>query len=223
MVPFLVECCYDAKGGLEPSLTDTKTLINVGFIGRVADAISNREEMIVIYSLTFLLGLIVAPLMAHIRGWKPAALFFAAAVIYGIFGAASLAQIQIGLSQIKQTGPAYHDTYYVVSHGYFIANIGIAMAVFGVITWVQTRFGAMRYPALTNILFWVLHIALIGSTAFQGPLAFVVPKPRRYIDFPEFMETYALINAWSGFLSQTALLGLLGLLLWSIMAKWLVR
>ncbi|CTQ48956.1 Cytochrome c oxidase subunit 1 [Jannaschia donghaensis] len=179
--------------------------------------------MIVIYSLVSLFGLIFAPLLAHLRGWKPAALFFAAAVVYGAFGAASFAQVQFVPSQIKQTEPAYHDTYYVVSHGYFTLNLGIAMAVFGAITWVQTRCGAMRYPTLTKILFWVLHIALIGSTAFQGALAFILPDRRRYIDYPELMETYVLTSLWSGFLSQMALLGLLGLLLWSILERWLGR
>jgi heme/copper-type cytochrome/quinol oxidase subunit 1 len=179
--------------------------------------------VIVIYSLTFLFSLICAPLLAHLRGWKPAALFFAAAVVYAAFGVASFAHIQIALSQVKQTEPAYRDTYYVVSHGHFSMNMGIGMAVYGVITWVQTRFGAMKYPTLTKILFWIFHIALIGSTAFQGALAFVLPKPRRYVDYPEIIETYILITSWSGFLSQTALVGLLGLLLWSIMAKWLVR
>lgn len=172
------------------------------------------------YSVVFLACLILAPLVAHIRGWKPAALFFAVAAVYAVFGAVSFAQIQIVLSQIREAEPAYHDTYYVVSHGHFLVNIGIAMAVLGTITWVQTRFGAMRYPTLTKILFWVLHIALMASTSFQGALAFLLPKPRRYIDYPEFMETYVLISAWSGFLSQVALLGLLILLIWSIIAKW---
>jgi len=177
--------------------------------------------LIVIYSITLLFGLIFAPLLAHLRGWKPAALFFTVAAVYAASGAISFAQIQIALSQIREAEPAYHDTYYVVSHGHFLVNIGIAMAVFGTITWVQTRFGAMRYPALTKFLFWILHIALIGSTSFQGVIAFILPKPRGYIDYPELMETYILISSWSGFLSQTALLGLLGLLLWSIIAKWL--
>lgn len=172
------------------------------------------------YSVVFLACLILAPLIAHIRGWKPAALFFAVAAVYAVFGAVSFAQIQIVLSQVREAEPAYHDTYYVVSHGHFLVNIGIAMAVFAGITWAQTRFGAMRYPTLTKILFWIPHIALIGSTSFQGALAFILPKPRRYIDYPEFMEPYVLISAWSGFLSQTALLGLLSLLIWSIIAKW---
>ena len=172
------------------------------------------------YSVVFIACLILVPLVAHIRGWKPAALFFAVAAVYAVFGAVSFAQIQIVLSQVREAEPAYHDTYYVVSHGHFLVNIGIAMAVFGTITWVQTRFGAMRYPTLTKILFWVLHITLMASTSFQGALAFILPKPRRYIDYPEFMETYVLISAWSGFLSQVALIGLLILLIWSIIAKW---
>ena len=176
-----------------------------------------------IYSVTLLFCLILAPLLAHLRGWKPAALFFAVAAVYAVFGAVSFAKIQIALSQVREAEPAYHNTYYVVSHGHFLLNIGIAMAVFGAITWIQTRFRAMRYPTLTKILFWVLHVALIGSTSFQGALAFILPKPRRYIDYPEFMETYVLISAWSGFLSQAALIGLLCLLLWSITAKWLER
>ncbi|MFV1728279.1 cbb3-type cytochrome c oxidase subunit I [Phaeobacter sp. JH20_02] len=188
----------------------------------MAHGLKIPERLIVIYSVTLLFGLMLAPLLAHFRGRKPAGLFFAVAAIYAVFGAVSFAQIQIALSQVREAEPAYHDTYYVVSHGYFLVNIGIAMAVFGAITWVQTRFGAMRYPALTKLLFWILHIALIGSTSFQGVLAFILPKPRRYIDYPELMETYVLISSWSGFLSQAALLGLLCLLLWSITAKWLL-
>ena len=90
-----------------------------------------------IYSLFYLVVLILVPLLAYLREWKPAALFFAASVVYIAFGAASFAQIQINLSQIKQTEPAFHDTYYVVSHGHVSLNMGIGMAFYGVITWVQ--------------------------------------------------------------------------------------
>lgn len=176
-----------------------------------------------IYSAVLLLCLILAPLLASIRGWTPATLFLAVAAVYAVFGAFSFAQIQIALSQLREAEPAYHDTYYVVSRGHFLWNIGIAMAVFGAITWIQTRFGAMLHPSLTKNLFWVLHVALIGSTSFQGVLTFVLPTPRRYTDYPDFMETYVQISAWSGFLSQVALIGLLCLLLWSIVAKWLAR
>lgn len=189
----------------------------------VAHGLKTPERLIVIYSVTLLFGLMLAPLLAHFRGRKPAGLFFAVAAVYAVFGTVSFAQIQIALSQVRQAEPAYHDSYYVVSRSYFLANIGITMAVLGAITWVQTRFGAMRYPSLTKVLFWLLHIGLIGSTSFQGVLAFVPPKPRIYIDDPELVETYILISSWLGLLSKAALLGLLCLLLWSIAAKWLLK
>jgi heme/copper-type cytochrome/quinol oxidase subunit 1 len=97
------------------------------------------------------------------------------------------------------------------------------MAVFGAITWVQARFGAMLYPTLTKILFWVLHIALMGITSFQAVFAFLQLKPLRYIDYAKFLKTHVVIISWSGPLSHAALLGLLCLLLWSIMAKRLLR
>lgn len=174
-------------------------------------------------SATFLFCLIIAPLLANLRGWTPAALLFSVAAIYALLGAVSFTQIQNVLSQFREAEPAYHDTYYVVSPGHFFSDVGIAMAIFGAITWTQTRFGAMRHPTLTKALFWVLHIALIGSTSFQGVLAFILPKPQSYLDYPEVMETYVLISAWSGFLSLAALAGLLCLLLWSVTAKLLGR
>lgn len=177
----------------------------------------------VTYTVTFLFALIIAPLLAHLRSWKPSALFFAVAAVYAVFGAVSFAQLQLALSQTREAEPAYRDTYYVVSHGHYLMNMGVAMSVYGAITWVQTRFGAMRYPATTKLLFWILHIALIVSSSFQGVLAFILPTPRRYIDYPEFMETYILVSSWAGLLSQAALGGLLCLLLWSIIAKWLLR
>lgn len=181
------------------------------------------ERIVLVYPTLLLLCLIIAPLLASIRGWKPAALFFAVAAVYAVFGAVNFAQIQIVLRRLQEAEPAYHDTYYVVSHGHFLWTIGIAMTVFGSITWIQTRFGAMLYPSLTKFLFWVLHVALIGGTSLQGVLAFFLPRPRRYIDYPDFMQTYVQISAWSEFLSQGALVGLLCSLLWSILAKWLAR
>ena len=94
--------------------------------------------------MTFLFALILAPLLVHLRGWKPAALFFAVATVYAVFGAVGFAQVQIVLSQVRDTESAYRDTYYVVHHGQFLINLGAVMAILGAITWVQTRFDAMR-------------------------------------------------------------------------------
>ncbi|MCH2075853.1 MAG: hypothetical protein MK180_03050 [Rhodobacteraceae bacterium] len=174
-----------------------------------------------IYNATFLFCLIVAPLVVNLRGWSPAALFLAAAAVYILFGSVSFAQTQLVLSQIRDAEPAYYDTYYVVGDGNFLWSI--VMAACGAITWIQTRFGAMRHPDLTKILFWILHVSLIGSTFLPSLLFVVPPKPRRYIDYQEVMETYASVSAWSGIMSKAALVALLCLLLWSVTAGWFTR
>lgn len=169
-----------------------------------------------VYSIIFLLALILAPLWGQLRGYKPAALFFVVATVYAIFAAISLAQIQIVLRQMRNADPAYHDTYYVVSHDHSLVNIGILMVVLGAITWGQTRFGAMRYSALTKALFWALHISLIGNIAIQALLAFSLPTSPRFIDPPTYIKAVVLI----GSLWPAALFGLFCLLLWSILVKW---
>lgn len=186
----------------------------------LAHRAKSPEQSVLIFSAIYLISLILAPLLASIRGWAPAALFFAVAAIYTVFGAVSVVQIQIALSQVQEPEPAIHDTYYLMSHGHFMRTTGIVMAILGTITWIQTRFGAMLYPTLTKILFWVLYIAVFGSTSFDTVIDFVLPTPRRYIDDPDFMQTYFQIKVWSALLSQVALIGLLCLLLWSIVAKW---
>lgn len=172
-----------------------------------------------VFSVILLVGLILAPLLAHLRGWGPAGLFCAAAIVYAVLGASSIAQVHVFLSQIQKPESALHDTYYVVSHGNFLILNGVVMAVLGAITWVQTRFGLMTYPRLTKALFWVFHIAMMGGSVVQTVLAFLLPVPRRYIDYAEFIQTVTLINTSSGLLSGAALLGLLGLLAWSVIAK----
>ncbi|MDP5217139.1 cbb3-type cytochrome c oxidase subunit I [Ruegeria sp. 2205SS24-7] len=174
----------------------------------------------VVYSFIFLASLILAPLLVQIRGWMPAALFFTAAIVYAIFGVVGFATAQIVLSQVQESEPAHYGSYYVVSHSHFAMSLGIAMALLGAITWVQTRFGAMRHPKLTKVLFWFLHIALIVGNSFQSVLAFILPAPRRYTDYPEFFETYVLVSSWSGITASASVLGLVGLLIWSAIATW---
>ncbi|AAV97112.1 hypothetical protein KQ247_11790 [Ruegeria pomeroyi] len=174
-----------------------------------------------VQSIFFLFCLILAPLVAHLRQWSPTALFAVATLVYAAFGGANFVSTQIVLSNIRETEPAYRDTYYVVNRGYVSLNLGLAMAVFAVLTWLQTRFGAMLYPKITKALFWLLHLGLIGGSAFSTMLVFLLPKPRRFIDYPEFMETFILVGSWATLISSIAVLGLLGLLVWSSALTWL--
>lgn len=172
------------------------------------------------HSVLFLACLILAPLLAHLRGWSPAALFAVATLVYVIFGGTSSIGTQLVLNNSRDTEPAYRDTYYVVSRGYVSLNLGLTMAFFATITWLQNRFGAMLYPKTTKALFWLIHLGLIGATAFSTVLAFFLPKPHRYIDYHEYMQVFVSVGAWASIFSSIAALGLLGLLVWSSFFAW---
>lgn len=167
------------------------------------------------YALVFLAGLILAPLIAQLRGGAPASLFFAAAAVHLAGGVFSFVQMEEVLRQVPEAAPAIHDTYYIVHTHRYTMMIGAVLAVIGAIIWAQTRFGAMRYPAVTKALFWLLHGGTAVSTAFQSPLAALLPVPRQFTDITTW-ETVGASRLAASLLASLALLGLLALLLWSV-------
>jgi hypothetical protein len=176
----------------------------------------------VAYSIFFLVCLILAPLVTHLRQCPPAALFAVAALVYFAFGGVGLINAQIILSNIQKPESQYQYTHNVLYRGHGSINLGLTMAFFAALTWLQTCFGRMLYPKITKAFFWLFHLGLIGSSAYARALAFFFPKPRRYIDYPEIMETFILVSSWASFVTTIAVLSLLGLLVWSSMLAWWV-
>lgn len=164
--------------------------------------------------------LIVVPLAAHIRQWKPAALFAVSASVYAIFGSVNFINTQVILSNIGGSEPQLHDTYFVVNPGSTSLNHGLIMAIFASLTWLQTRFGAMRFPRATRALFWPFHLGLIGASSSAIVLVLLLPKPRSYIDYPEYIEVINRFSSWALLCSAIACLALTGLLIWSIALRW---
>ncbi|MCT4610778.1 MAG: hypothetical protein N4A70_16425 [Pelagimonas sp.] len=169
------------------------------------------------FSLVILMALILAPLLVQLRNWAPAALFFAVAAVYLLFGAVHWVQMQIAFNQVHEAASAHQDTYYVVGHGYDLMNLGVAMAMSGAITWLQTHFGAMRYPALTKGLFWVLHVGLILGAGLLSQFFALTTQIHRL--FRRHGNLWS-VSAVSAVLSSAAILGLMALLMWSNAAKW---
>lgn len=161
--------------------------------------------------------MIVLPLLCHLRKWTPAALFFTAALTYllcGAIGFVSIKSVVLGNAQ---------DTYYVVNRGHILLNLAIVMAFFAVLTWLQTYFGAMLYPSATKALFWLLHIGLIGASLFATLIVFVWPQPRRYIDYPEYMDMLANVSSWTTRICAIAGIGLIVLFLVSAVQTRIAR
>lgn len=175
------------------------------------------------YSMSFLTCAILAPLLAHLRHWKPASLFAVAALVYAIFGSISFAHVQFVLSKIQEAEPQARDTYYVVNRGHVSLSLGIIMAFFAGVTWLQTRLGAMLYPRTTKTIFWLLHLGTIGASSFSTILTSIIAPPRRYIEYSEYLATFNLVSTWASFASSIAVLLLIGTLLWSAFVTWRLR
>ena len=165
-------------------------------------------------SIVILACAITAPLLAHLRQWQPAALFAVAALVYAIGGIAVLV-----LSNIQEAEPqSFRATFEVVARAHFFLNLSIFMAFIAAITWLQTRFGAMLYPRMTKILFWMLQLGVIGES-----LALYITPPGQRVGYSEYLETFSLVGKWASFSSSAAWLGLIGLLLWSWFQTWRAR
>ena len=188
------------------------------------NCISKWKEQRHLDQTVFLIAcLIVFPLAVHIRQWQPAALFAVTALVYVIFGSVSFINTQIIRSIIGGSETQLHDTYYVVNSGSTSLNYGLLLAFFAAITWLQTRLGAMRFPRATRAFFWPLNFGLIGASSSAIVLEILLPKPRSYLDYPEYIEAINGIISWSLICGAIACLALTGLLIWSIALRWKVE
>jgi heme/copper-type cytochrome/quinol oxidase subunit 1 len=181
-----------------------------------------KEQRYLNQTVFFIACLIIVPLAVHIRQWRPAALFAVTALVYAIFGSVNFINTQIILSSIAESEPQLHDTYYVVNPGSTSLNHGLIMAFFAALTWLQTRLGAMRFPRATRAFFWPLHLGLIGASSSAIVHTFLLPKPQRYIDYPEYIEAINRITSWALICGAVACLALTVLLIWSIALRWKV-
>lgn len=167
-----------------------------------------------------LICLIVAPLFAHIRRWKPQALFAIAALIYGGLGIAPNIETQIVLSDPRGLAAHDADTYYTVTTAGLSLVFALIMTTCALVTWFQVKFGAMRFPRITNLLFWLLHISLICSNWPHLISLLNLSKPTRYIEYSVAFETVNQISTLGMLVALLSLLSLLLLLVWSVASSW---
>ncbi len=165
-------------------------------------------------TLTFLFVVITPPLIAHFRHPAKAMLFMSAAVGYGCFAVGMQA---FGVpSSIKVGLPEYslNSMFYLNGHGLTLMQIVNVMLLCGAVIWFQERLGAMYFPSLTKLSFWLLHLCQATSVGSFLALT-ILPSPRRYIDHPVAIDSFLMAEAASFYLSCVAALGLLGLVILS--------
>lgn len=175
------------------------------------------------FEIIFLISAVLLPLVGNLKWRHPHALFLAASVPFLVFGIIQATETGIPLSQSPQIDRAYDDTYYVVAKGNYWRNLGFVMLALFAVTWLQGRFGAMRYPKLTVILFWMLHLGLLVIVGLPEIFHTFALMPRRYVDYP---DVFRVLNFWSTLASVVAgvsLLALVSLLIFSCFETWKSR
>ncbi|MGO4855260.1 hypothetical protein ACEN2S_20830 [Phaeovulum sp. W22_SRMD_FR3] len=169
---------------------------------------------------------VLAPLLAYLRGWPPAALFAVAATVYAILSGMSIVGAQLDLGDMLLGKSVYHDSYYTVGPGHTLLDLGVVMALFAVVTWLQSRLGAMIYPKATKALFWLLHLGMLGANTMSAVVMLFLPTSQGVEGFSELVRVTTLTNSWVKLLSSIVALsfvGLLGLFLWSSNLAWRAR
>jgi len=167
-------------------------------------------------SILFIYIQILTPAIAYRRAWSPTTLFATAMLGYAICGCAGLLETKFAFGIATSTEQAFRDSYHVWSRAHLWLNLGLVMALLAAISWLQTRFGAMLYPGITKVLFWLFHFSLIANFLYPTVLAFFLPDPQRYFLYPSWMQLHQEIGRWASFGSYIAIIGLLALLVWSI-------
>ncbi|MBT8154742.1 hypothetical protein KMP13_12765 [Epibacterium ulvae] len=167
-------------------------------------------------TLTFLFVTITPPLVSHFRHPALAMLFMSAAVGYGCFAVgikvnAFPTDLSFGLPE-----HGANFALYSLGHSLSLMQIVNVMVFCGAVIWLQERLGAMYFPSLTKLSFWLLHLG--QATSIGSFLALtILPSPRRYIDHPVAIDSFLMAQTASFYLSCMAALSLLGLVMLSCM------
>lgn len=166
-------------------------------------------------SILFLVLQVLAPLLAFHKRWQPTRLFAVVMLVYAVCGGAGLMETKMTIASSEGTDLQFHDFFYAWSRAHLMLNFALVTGLFATITWLQTRFGAMLYPRTTTALIGIFHLSLVAGLLYPWVLAFFWPEPENYFQNSGLMKIHLKIQVWSSLLSSAAIVGLLGLLVWS--------
>ncbi len=116
---------------------------------------------------------------------------------------------------------AYVDTYYVLSHGYYLQWLSLSYLVVVPLTALIARLAQRLTLRLMAPGFWMHHL---GYTAFVlQPLIATAYMPRRYVDYPVWFAWANRINFTGAMLSYVGLAILTFLTLTALLQTFLWR
>jgi hypothetical protein len=140
-----------------------------------------------------------------VKRWRwPAAPLIALVVGAGM---AAVGQLTISKQPVtvfvsNQTGAAL-DTYYILSHGYFVLTCGLLLFALGGVGYLVRRLGSGRIQSVFAIGFWLVLLGILGCLGLMFGQRMMIP--RRYVDHPDY---YGWMQIAFFALSALSLLGL---------------
>ncbi len=121
----------------------------------------------------------------------------------------------VELSQTNEDGN-YQVTYYDVSRFYFHSNAALVFTALALTIWAQGRWLSHPLPKTLPFLFWSFHLTWTFKS--YGLMLFV-KTPRRYIDYPDYVDRLFALTRFSNLTMAFALFSLFALLLWALARK----
>lgn len=181
-----------------------------------------------IYWIT-LVVLIALPLVLHLRGHGIVTLALSVAGLYGV-GLLTLTALATlppaavsGLLTVMKVGQegadgAFHGTYYIIVQMHGLLTSFLVFAATALTFWALGRWHAPHPEWLLRPLFWIAHLSTLAI-----PLSRVLlignGMPRRYIDYEDAMAPYFLALQITSTTAALAVLGLIGVAIWSILQR----
>lgn len=161
----------------------------------------------------------VGPAVAHLKHLQPAALFAIVAIVYAFFGSIGFLGDQVTSGDPLDVQTPF-SSYDVAKDWWLAIRLGAVMAFMSGVIWMQTYVGAMQYPRVTKMLFWLFHLGIITDNSAAKFILFFFPVPQRYTDYDTFAELLYHITLVAELVVILAFLSLTCLLMWSAVRNW---
>jgi len=117
---------------------------------------------------------------------------------------AVLTSRSLRLSKAAEDG--FHDTYYVVVHGQWIATCAALFGLLFTLHWAANRWARPMWTRISIVALWCLTLGLIGPPVLRWAL---FAPPQRYVDYEAWAVSLMTLDHMSILVTGASTLALL--------------